>query len=517
MMYSRRLALLLLALALAGPGAGLRADEADAGAGPPPAAGPADQAPGNTDAGGAANGAVDPIADSGGAPADAAADAAALPAPAPSPPDPAALREAAQARYLRLMDEDRAAEAVPAAREVVDLTRQLAGDGTLALARPLTNLATAQARAGDLPAAEGNYRDAIALIERHEGILSPRLGNALNGLGDTYLRAGQYEQAVAAFQRALGVSQVNEGLYNPGQYPIRDALSESFLGTEDLEQATFHQKFQVMAEGRRLGGDSPALADALYKLGAWYQRTGQPEDARLVYQRLDRILEDGLGDDAPARADAALAIARTFKQQALAPASANAEESPLAYLPLAATHLRRALEIDKRQPVPDPARRGRILVELGDVYLLLNRRNAALENYSAAWSVLAGREDLVEQRGEYFGDPVLVAGPDWPAVHPRKARRNPRSAREPGFVLVRYAVDERGLVEEAAIVEADPVGLIDDAVLAALRGSLYRPRFEAGQPVRAGNLLRRHAYRYRSDREEPVPPPEAPDRPLAEP
>ena len=50
-------------------------------------------------------------------------------------------------------------EAVAAAREVVELTRQAAGDDSVELAVPLGNLATAQYRAGDLAGdrAEGSF------------------------------------------------------------------------------------------------------------------------------------------------------------------------------------------------------------------------------------------------------------------------------------------------------------------------------------------------------------------------
>ena len=59
---------------------------------------------------------------------------------------------------LRLLEEDRPAEAVPAAFEVVELTRELEADDNAALVTPLTNLATAQLRAGDLLGRRGQLQ-----------------------------------------------------------------------------------------------------------------------------------------------------------------------------------------------------------------------------------------------------------------------------------------------------------------------------------------------------------------------
>jgi tetratricopeptide (TPR) repeat protein len=102
----------------------------------------------------------------------------------------------------------------------------LHGEDSLELASPLTNLATAQLRNGDLRDAEASYQAAIVLLEKREGFLSPRLANPLVGLGETYVRSEQYPQATEAYERALRVNHVNEGFYNLEQIKIRDGLTE---------------------------------------------------------------------------------------------------------------------------------------------------------------------------------------------------------------------------------------------------------------------------------------------------
>ena len=137
----------------------------------------------------------------------------------------------------------------------------------MALVVPLTNLATAQLRAGDLLAAEGNYTAAVTLVEKHAGIVSPRLITPLTGLAQTYMRAGQLVQATESYERALHVNHVNDGFYNLEQFPLRDGLTESYRGQKDLDKANFHQAAQLQIMERRVGKGSPELLPALDQTG----------------------------------------------------------------------------------------------------------------------------------------------------------------------------------------------------------------------------------------------------------
>ena len=204
---------------------------------------------------------VAPGADASGA--DEGADAVGAPqALAPQ-------RDAAEERYLRLMTEGRNAEAIAAGQEVLTLTRQLHGEDSLELASPLTSLATAQLRNGDLRDAEATYQAAIALLEKRDGFLSPRLVDPLTGLGETGVRSEQYPLATEAYERALRVNHVNEGFYNLEQIRIRDGLTEGYLGLQNLEKANFHQEAEVYVQQRKLGKDNPEFVPALIKLGRW--------------------------------------------------------------------------------------------------------------------------------------------------------------------------------------------------------------------------------------------------------
>ena len=56
-----------------------------------------------------------------------------------------------------------------------------------------------------------------------------------------------------------------------------------------------------------------------------------------------------------------------------------------------------------------------------------------------------------------------------------------------GHIIVGYDIDEGGRPDNVRVVESSPRGLHDYMVKNHVRGFAFRPRFEAGQPVRSPN------------------------------
>lgn len=431
-------------------------------------------------------------------------------------------RAAAEERYQLLSAEGRNAEAAAAGLEVVVLTGQLHGADSLELASPLTNLATAQLRSGALRDAEANYQAAIALLEKRAGFLSARLIEPLTGLGEAYVRSEQYPLATQAYARALRVNHVNEGFYNLDQISIRDGLTEGYLGQLDLEKANFHQEAQIYVQQRKLGRDNPALVGPLTKLGRWYDRSNQTEAARLVYQGAARLVEAADGQNSPGMVEPLLAIAETYRQQALLPPDPESNQSPETLLPLSSMMLRKALGIVEQQSPPDPAERAGILVKLGDLYLMWGKQNTASERYKEAWQILSADPALEVRRDEFFAKPARIMGPVPPAILPVPSRKAPppdAKDLEQGFVVVRFDVDPLGRVSAATVIESDPANLLEERVQETARRTLFRPRFVDGAAVATTGLVLRHEFRYAPKQLEKKdkPPADDGDKPLQQP
>ncbi|MDP2324942.1 MAG: energy transducer TonB [Gammaproteobacteria bacterium] len=431
-------------------------------------------------------------------------------------------RDAADNRYRTLIAEGRNAEAVAAGLDVLTLTQHLHGEGSIELASPLTNLATAQLRNGDFLNAETSYQAAIAILEKHAGFLSLRLVNPLVGLGETYIRSEQYVLATEAYEKALHINHVNEGFYNPDQITIRDGLTEGYLGLQDIEQANLHQDAQVYAKQRRLGANSPEVIVALAKLGRWYDRSGQAEQARFAYQNAARLLEKADGDNSKARIDLLLEIADTYRAQALLPPDPDSVHTPASLLSLSSITLQEALNVVEQEQPPDPSQRARILVELGDLYVIWGKRNTAATRYKDAWQALSANPDLETLRDQYFAEPSRIVGPSAPTIFPAPSRNSPPPAKkdlEPGFVVVRFDVNEAGRVVSPTIIEADPANLLEHRVTEAAAKTLYRPRYVDAMPVAATGLVLRHDFRYAPGKLEKkdAPPADEASKPLEQP
>jgi tetratricopeptide (TPR) repeat protein len=387
----------------------------------------------------------------------------------------------AHERFLFLHDQERYQEASAAALEVVQLTREEFGADHIKMVTPLVNLAITQAKNRDLPAAEANFKESIAIIEKREGVLSPRLINPLSGLGSAYNRAGLYEQGIVALERALLINHVNEGLYNFEQFKIQDGLTDSYSGMNALDDATFYQTAQVEISQRKLGVDHPGVANALYKLARWHELTNNTQEAMLAYRRADRILRNAGGDNNTARVEALQGIAHIFERQAQPSSTAST--------------LKKALAIIDSQPEPDLLERAKILVSLGDLYTRQGKFESSESNYAEAWRDLSRDNKYLDQRDEYFAQPVRVSGGTFSRIE-FNSRGKPDSSLKDGFVLISYTVTEKGRAKQIKVIESEPPGLMDGSIISTYKRSSYRPRRVEGDAVPSTNRSSRHDFKY---------------------
>lgn len=85
----------------------------------------------------------------------------------------------------------------------------------------------------------------------------------------------------------------------------------------------------------------------------------------------------------------------------------------------------------------------------------------------------------VPQMPGYISASELVAVVRTPPLYPPQAR----SRRIEGTVVVEFTVTERGEVEDPAIVEANPPGVFEQAVLQSVRRWRFKPKEKDGKPI----------------------------------
>ena len=116
--------------------------------------------------------------------------------------------------------------------------------------------------------------------------------------------------------------------------------------------------------------------------------------------------------------------------------------------------------------------------------------------YRRAWNLLADIENSEELRKAWFYDPdyVLFVSPSRRGV---STFQEPDM--EPGHVLVTFDVNELGRANNVTVLEAIPLELKNETVVASIRRSRFRPRFVDGEAVPATGLARRFVYFYKPE------------------
>jgi TonB family protein len=123
-------------------------------------------------------------------------------------------------------------------------------------------------------------------------------------------------------------------------------------------------------------------------------------------------------------------------------------------------------------------------------------------NYAEAWRDLSRDGELLDLRDDYFSNPVRVSGRQLSSLRyaPKTRGKEPDSLSD-GYVLIRYTVKSNGRVEDVQVVESDPPGIMDKALVSTFSRSVFRPRREDGFAVVSERQLYQLDFLYsRKDR-----------------
>lgn len=391
--------------------------------------------------------------------------------------------------------------AADAANKMVALTSQIYGNESVEYALAKSDLAAAQSELDDLTAAAANYRQAISLIEKEDGIVSPQLIQPLMGLASVQNSAGQWEQGLETYNRALRLNHVEYGLNNLGQMPIRDGLTESYLGLGSIKDANFQQELQLRIVRDEFGNDLPTLTAASNKLAGWYQRSGQQEKEVFQLEANVRTIRSNLSTDDPAQIQVLRDLAAAYQRLDLSP-----EQQLIAYS-ASLDALNEAWRINNENDNPDQIVSAEIQIQIGDTHSTNGQTKAARNSYLEAWQIFANAGTEADVIDTYFGKPTHIGSRSLPNVYPdnRKTRElwnsDPDRFR-PGSLQALVDIDEFGSTSNIRITESNPQGLLDDSARATLKRYRFRPRFAAGQPVATSNLQISHAFSHLPDQQD---------------
>ena len=403
-------------------------------------------------------------------------------------------------RFEELLNNELFDEAEVVAKQLVELSIRERGQDHKDIAAALVNLGIAQYRLEQYDLAELNFSAAIRAIERSDSRLSPYLVNPLKGLGATQLKLGEPVEALETFDRAVHVTHVNEGPQNLDQVEVLDSMTEVYLALGDVKEATNMQERAFDLFARRTEPDSEDLIPALYRLGEWQARMYQIPDMKNTYLRIIRIVEKKHGNDSLALIKPLMRLGHSFlyDDPNVLPATRGLMAS------YGEVYLKRALKITIKNPEATWRDRADILLELGDYYTISDNPGRARKRYGAAWAMLSNGEEAEERlamRAAEMEVPVRqksVIFPDF-AGQMDPAKSKVESLYKRGYYDLEFSVNQRGLVDDIRIVEANPSGLeeFEKRIIRTAQQMIYRPRYEDGEAVDTLNQTYHHEFVYR--------------------
>ena len=112
-----------------------------------------------------------------------------------------------------------------------------------------------------------------------------------------------------------------------------------------------------------------------------------------------------------------------------------------------------------------------------------------MKAYREAIAELEKRDDAKQQVERLFGQPVAL--PNLDGVRPLAEVGDP----EQGDILLEFGVTEHGKVVDLARIDAneDTNEAAANRVMRKLRKTRFRPRFDAGEPVKTEKVVRAYA------------------------
>ncbi|HEX2492717.1 MAG TPA: TonB family protein [Steroidobacter sp.] len=443
-----------------------------------------------------------------------------------------------QQEYWAQFDRRDWTAAITAAEKLVAAAREDAAREPLRLAKTLSLLGDAQFGAGDYVSAEASYKESLQLLEQHGAPMSADLLAPLRGLGYSFAISGRHAEAIPLLDRALLVGRRNFGLFDIGQQGILRQLASSLTRVGRAADAERHMDYLLRVGERTYGRDDPQLAPILCEIGAWYAETGEFIAARERYRQALDLVEKALGRSSMAAVEPLRGLARTYTQELFystlrvrtdrepalglaqregvstlssralrSPADADGSSNdrepidPRRLSPDGEKALERALKVIESKPDAPRDAYVETLVQMGDWRQIKQQTDRAMSLYrrAAALVQIEGSTHTSEQPGR--GPESLLSSPVRVYyLTPWLAARNltlPVELVDETFVEVEFTVTKDGRVSGARVVEANGTTRQAAEALEAIRGSRFRPRFVAGEPVDTPNVVNREVFRRR--------------------
>jgi len=372
-------------------------------------------------------------------------------------------------------------QAVLSAQTHVTQVEEQFGKKSRQSAEAYFDLAELQKRAGDRDGAEKSYLAAIEVYRSLDGPFTPLAIQPLTALGDAYEERKDFVSALSAYSEARTINRRTYGLLNEDQIPLLDRLTETMIELNKPAEADQHQIEALRIVERSYPPESNEALAALYKYAAWLREQGRFPEERDLYMRALRTIHDHYGKDDLHEVPALTALGDSFRAQRIPE-------------PMGIGALHDALQLVVSHGAPDKLQLAEVLRDIGDWDTAFSRVDYDGAEYRRAWQALGEVADGDKLRKQWFTGPISVL---YEPISLLGISQEPTAP--VGHVIVRFDLDKFGHAVNPAIVESEPPGLKDEAVLRHMRHSRFRPQMVDGELVARDSLALQFNYRYSRD------------------
>lgn len=366
-------------------------------------------------------------------------------------------------------------------------------------------------------------------LEIEGGAWSVQIAQELAELGEVLHAQGNYEESIVVLDRAVHINRVNNGLFSLNQIPLIKKIVDAHIALGQWSKADDRQQYAFYVQTRAYSISDPRMIDVFDALAQWnivsfYRGIDEDPNPRLtqtylLYRAATESVAAHFGRQDPrylpllhkvasaadlmgrsalegtaigTRMNPDLRMTSEFVGSSLRPqgredTSIDALEAIIAYYS------------DPKLPKTEENLLGRVraLAELGDWYLLRDRRQAAMRTYEEAYEQLANEEDRESLLSQVFGEIVFLPASSAFEEQLRDAHGvGPDSGARMGYVDLAFDVNQYGRLSNFEVLAIQPEDMTraDIQVISSMRSTLVRPKI--GETGAISSEIERYRFNF---------------------
>jgi CHAT domain-containing protein/tetratricopeptide (TPR) repeat protein len=190
-------------------------------------------------------------------------------------------------------------QALPLARKVVEIYKEILGEAHPYYSGSLNNLALLYDKMGDYARAEPLYRQALEIKKKALGEAHPNYAVNLSNLGLLYNNMGDYARAEPLYRQTVEIMKRALGEAHPGYSRSLYHLAVLYINMGDYARAEPLQRQALEIAKKALGEAHPQYAINLNNVALLYDKMGDYTRAEALFRQALEIKKKALGEAHP--------------------------------------------------------------------------------------------------------------------------------------------------------------------------------------------------------------------------